>query len=261
MATDIKEIASINFGIYSPEEIMNMSVCKIDNPRKSGYGSVYDPRMGTTDSNQNCETCNENAIVCTGHFGHVELAEPIIHPLYYKRVISFLNCFCFKCYRLILTRDQIYLLKLNRSKGENRFVKIQEKITKVDICCHEDCKSYQPKFRFSVAESVIYMSYNQKTKNKNKTSVLVSTEEIKRVFDNISNDDVKLIGFDPKLTHPRNFIITNFPIMPPCDRPFVKADGNTCDDDITIQYIEIIKANNNLIELIEENKESQKDLF
>ena len=261
MATDIKEIASINFGIYSPEEILNMSVCKIDNPRKSGYGSVYDPRMGTTDSNQNCETCNENAIVCTGHFGHVELAEPIIHPLYYKRVINFLNCFCFKCYRLILTRDQIYLLKLNRSKGENRFVKIQEKITKVDICCHEDCKSYQPKFRFSGAESAIYMSYNQKTKNKNKTSVIVSTEEIKRVFDNISTDDVKLLGFDPKLTHPRNFIITNLPIIPPCDRPFVKADGNTCDDDITIQYIEIIKANNHLIELIEENKESQKDLF
>ena len=261
MATDIKEIASINFGIYSPEEIMNMSVCKIDNPRKSGYGSVYDPRMGTTDSNQRCETCNENAIVCTGHFGHVELAEPIIHPLYYKRVISFLNCFCFKCYRLILTRDQIYLLKLNRSKGENRFLKIQEKITKVDICCHEDCKSYQPKFRFSIAESTIYMSYNQKNKNKNKTSVVVSTEEIKRVFDNISTDDVKLLGFDPKLTHPRNFIISNLPIIPPCDRPFVKADGNTCDDDITIQYIEIIKANNHLIELFEENKESQKDLF
>jgi DNA-directed RNA polymerase beta' subunit len=261
MATDIKEIASINFGIYSPEEILNMSVCKIDNPRKQGYGSVYDPRMGNTDSNKNCETCNENAIVCTGHFGHVELAEPIIHPLYYKRVISFLNCFCFKCFRLILTRDQIYLLKLNRSKGENRFVKIQEKITKVDICCHDDCKSYQPKFRFSVAESNIYMSYNQKNKNKNKTSVIVSTEEIKRVFDNISNDDVKLLGFDPKLTHPKNFIITYLPIIPPCDRPFVKADGNICDDDITIQYIEIIKANNHLIELIEENKESQKDLF
>lgn len=259
MATDIKEIASINFGIYSQEEILNMSVCKIDNPKKTGYGSVYDPRMGNTDSNQNCETCGENALVCTGHFGYVELAEPIIHPLYYKRVISLLNCFCFKCYRLILTKDQIYLLKLNRAKGENRFLKIQEKITKVDICCHDDCKSYQPKFKMSVAENTIYMTYNYK--NKNKTSVVVSTEEIKRVFDNISNEDVKLLGFDPKLTHPKNFIITYLPIIPPCDRPFVKADGNTCDDDITIQYIEIIKANNYLLELIEESKEGQKEIL
>lgn len=259
MATDIKEIASINFGIYSPEEILNMSVCKIDNPKKSGYGSVYDPRMGNTDSHQNCETCNESALVCTGHFGHVELAEPIIHPLYYKRVISFLNCFCFKCYRLILTKEQIFLLKLNRAKGENRFVKIQEKITKVDICCHDDCKNYQPKFKMSVAESAIYMTYNYKSKNK--TSVMVSTDEVKRVFDNISNEDVKLLGFDPKLTHPKNFIIIYLPIIPPCDRPFVKAEGNTCDDDITIQYTEIIKANNHLIELIEESKEAQKDII
>lgn len=259
MATDIKEIASINFGIYSAEEIMNMSVCKIDNPKKSGYGSVYDPRMGNTDSHQNCETCNESALICTGHFGHIELVEPIIHPLYYKRVISFLNCFCFKCFRLILTKEQIYLLKLNRAKGENRFLKIQEKITKVDICCHDDCKSYQPKFKMSIAESTIYMTYNYKSKNK--TSVMVSTEEVKRVFDNISDEDVKLLGFDPKLTHPKNFIITNLPIIPPCDRPFVKADGNTCDDDITIQYIEIIKANNNLLELIEESKETQKEIL
>ena len=258
MATDIKEIASINFGIYSPDEILNMSVCKIDNPKKVGYGSVYDPRMGNTDSNKSCETCGENALVCTGHFGYIELAEPIIHPLYYKRVISFLNCFCFKCYRLILTKDQIYLLKLNRAKGENRFLKIQEKITKVDICCHDDCKSCQPKFKLSIAESAIYMSYNNKSKNK--SSVIVSTEEIKRVFDNISNDDVKLLGFDPSLTHPKNFIITYLPIIPPCDRPFVKADGNTCDDDITIQYIEIIKANNHLSELIEESKESQREI-
>jgi DNA-directed RNA polymerase beta' subunit len=259
MATDIKEIASINFGIYSAEEIMNMSVCKIDNPKKLGYGSVYDPRMGTTDSHQNCETCNESALVCTGHFGYIELAEPIIHPLYYKRVISFLNCFCFKCFRLILTKEQIYLLKLNRAKGENRFLKIQEKITKVDICCHDDCKSYQPKFKMSIAESAIYMTYNYKSKNK--TSIMVSTDEVKRVFDNISNDDVKLLGFDPKLTHPKNFIITCLPIIPPCDRPFVKAEGNTCDDDITIQYIEIIKANNHLIELIEESKEAQRDVI
>jgi DNA-directed RNA polymerase beta' subunit len=148
---------------------------------------------------------------------------------------------------------------LNRAKGENRFLKIQEKITKVDICCHDDCKSYQPKFKMSIAESAIYMTYNYKSKNK--TSIMVSTDEVKRVFDNISNDDVKLLGFDPKLTHPKNFIITCLPIIPPCDRPFVKAEGNTCDDDITIQYIEIIKANNHLIELIEESKEAQRDVI
>jgi DNA-directed RNA polymerase beta' subunit len=85
-------------------------------------------------------------------------------------------------------------------------------------------------------------------KSKSKTSVVLSTEEIKKILDNIPDSDVELIGFDPKLVHPRNFIITILPVCPPCDRPYVKADGKTCDDDLTIQYTEIIKANNNLCE-------------
>ena len=95
MDIDTREIASITFGIYSTQEILDMSVCKLDNPKKSGYGSVYDDRMGTTDSSKVCETCGENAQNCNGHFGHIEFNEPIINPLHYRRVVSFLNCFCY----------------------------------------------------------------------------------------------------------------------------------------------------------------------
>jgi DNA-directed RNA polymerase beta' subunit len=89
MDTDTKEINSITFGLYSSDEIIKMSVCKIDSAKKTGYGSVYDDRMGTCDSSKMCETCNESVDVCPGHFGHIEFNEPIIHPLYYKRVIAF----------------------------------------------------------------------------------------------------------------------------------------------------------------------------
>ena len=44
--------------------------------------------------------------------------------------------------------------------------------------------------------------------------------------------------------HPRNLIMSQFPVIPPCARPFVLADGNICDDDLTNQILEIIKANN-----------------
>lgn len=46
MDNDTREIASVTFGIYSTKEILGMSVCKLDNPKKCGYGSVYDERMG-----------------------------------------------------------------------------------------------------------------------------------------------------------------------------------------------------------------------
>jgi DNA-directed RNA polymerase beta' subunit len=258
MNHDTREIESITFGIYSPEEILNMAVCKIDSAKKGiCTGTVYDPRMGTTDSSQRCETCKGNATDCPGHFGYIELNEPVVHPLYYKRVTAFLNCFCLKCYRLILQKDQIFISGLNRYKGEARFNHILEKLKKVDICCQPTgeidsdgepviCGKDQPQIKFTVADSSYSMVYVDSKKNK--TSIILTTEEIKKVFDNIINEDIVTLGFDPKLTHPRNFIISVLPVLPPCDRPYVKADNKMCDDDLTNQYIEIIKANNNLVE-------------
>lgn len=267
---DIREIEEIEFGIYSPEEILNMSVCKIDSAKKSGPGTVYDPRMGTIDSTIICETCNQNAINCPGHFGYIELNEPIVHPLYYKRVMSFLNCFCKKCYRLLITKEQIYLSGLNRFKGERRFSKILEKIEKVDICCQPTgendengnpiiCGKDQPHISFAASDSSYSMVYQEGKKNK--TSIVLNTEEIKKMFDSIIVEDVELMGFDPLLTHPRNFIITFLPVCPPCDRPYVKADGKTCDDDLTIQYIEIIKANNNLVDDLNQKSDKRKSRY
>ena len=267
MDHDTREIESITFGIYSPEEVLSMAVCKLDNVKKSGLGSIYDPRMGTTDSTQKCETCKENATECPGHFGYIQLNEPIVHPLFYKRVTAFLNCFCLKCFRLVLQKDQISICGLTKYKGETRFAKILEKIKKVDICCQHTgeidengdpviCGKDLPKIKFTTADSNFSLVYEDGKKNK--TSIILTTDEIKKVFDNISNEDVELLGFDPSLCHPKNFIISVLPVLPPCDRPYVRADNKMCDDDLTIQYIEIIKANNNLIEEDDGSKKNEK---
>ena len=128
---DVREIDSITFGIYSPEEIMKMTVCTLDSTKKTiGPGTIYDPRMGTTDSSVLCPTCGEDAHRCVGHFGRIILHSPVVHPLFYKRVTSFLNCFCLKCCRLVIQKDQILLSGLNKFKGEARFVRILEKLKK-----------------------------------------------------------------------------------------------------------------------------------
>ena len=46
MDSDIKEIESVVFGVFSPEEIIKLSVAKINTTKLSGPGSVYDDRMG-----------------------------------------------------------------------------------------------------------------------------------------------------------------------------------------------------------------------
>jgi DNA-directed RNA polymerase beta' subunit len=100
------------------------------------------------------------------------------------------------------------------------------------------------------------MIYKQKVSNK--VSVVLSVEEIETIFNNVLNEDLEIIGYDPKLVHPRNFILSVFPVIPPHARPWVIADGNYCDDDLTNQLIEIIKSNNHLTKDEENMSESKR---
>ena len=59
-----KIIKSIQFGILSPEEIKNMSVCTVTKARsidENGVpidGGINDLRMGSTDNAFKCKTCH-----------------------------------------------------------------------------------------------------------------------------------------------------------------------------------------------------------
>jgi hypothetical protein len=55
MDISVKEINSITFGIYSPEEIIKQSVVRIDSNKLHGENSVYDERMGILENNKLCE--------------------------------------------------------------------------------------------------------------------------------------------------------------------------------------------------------------
>ena len=245
---ELSELDEITFGIYSAEEIKKLAVCEINSSKlcssdkNVGYGTVYDPRLGTIENGKNCETCNQNIWGCAGHFGYISLHEAIIHPLFYKQVVSFLKCFCIKCFSLLITEDQINLSGFNRTHSTKRFNKILEKLEKIDIC--HNCSQIQPDIKYITADSSISMIYKQK--DKGKVSITLPVDDIKKTFDNISDHDVELLGFDPKLVHPRNLILTVFPVVPTCARPYIISEGNICDDDLTIQIVEIIKANNHL---------------
>ena len=72
MESDVKEIDSVVFGVLSPEDILKMSVVKINTTKLSGPGSVYDDRLGgSLESGKLCPTCGQNAKECVGHFGHI----------------------------------------------------------------------------------------------------------------------------------------------------------------------------------------------
>ena len=91
------EIDSVTFGIMTDEDIMNSSACLVNITKRHGHGSVYDSRMGPLNTNDTCETCSKTTLDCPGHFGHIELVEPIFHPLFLLKLPGLLKKICFNC--------------------------------------------------------------------------------------------------------------------------------------------------------------------
>jgi DNA-directed RNA polymerase beta' subunit len=234
-------IDSIEFGILSPEDIKNMSVVRIFSNKLSGPNSIYDDAMGPIDNGKICPSCSCDNKTCPGHFGHIELNYKIIHPLYYRIVLLFLKCYCVKCSSCLLTPDQLKLAGLLKLTKENRFVKIVERCEKIDVC--PLCQAQQPKILYVASESNIYMNY--KTKDETIRTQLTE-QEIENIFQNISEESISMLGLNPQNTHPKNLILSCLPVIPPIARPYVVSDSVTCDDDLTLQYLEILKTNNHL---------------
>lgn len=230
---EFKEISGISFGILSSEEIKSQSVVEItsykialDDPVHNRNG-LYDPRLGSVKSGTYCETCGRDGSECTGHFGHITLHRPVIHPLFINHVMILLKFFCVKCYTLLPRIPE-------KLKFKQRFLSMCDSVKKQPVQECRACGSIQPEYRVSTSDNCTVIQSD---------GAVLSADTCLRRFENVDDDTVRLIGLDPVLVHPRNFIITAFPIIPTCCRPFVTSDGSTCDDDLTYQLGEIVKNN------------------
>src|SRR5512136_3146771 len=108
-----KIVDQIYFGVMSPQDIRRLSVADIQTadtydedgaPITSG---LMDGRLGTLEPRQRCKTCGNTAIRCPGHFGHIELAVPIIHVEFTKIIYDLLRATCRTCGRILLPDDMI----------------------------------------------------------------------------------------------------------------------------------------------------------
>ncbi|RLI06191.1 DNA-directed RNA polymerase subunit A'/A'', partial [Candidatus Bathyarchaeota archaeon] len=112
-----KIIEAIRFGIISPQEIRKLSVVEIqtaDTYDEDGAvipSGLMDNRLGVLEPGQRCRTCGNTATRCPGHFGHIELAVPIIHVEFTKNIHDLLQAFCRNCGRILLNERSIIKAK------------------------------------------------------------------------------------------------------------------------------------------------------
>ncbi len=109
----LKNIDGIKFGLISPSIFRKLSVAEVfmaDTYDEDGIpitAGLMDGRFGTLEPRQRCQTCGNTASLCPGHFGHIELATPVIHPCFAKLIHRLLNETCRICGRILLSNKDI----------------------------------------------------------------------------------------------------------------------------------------------------------
>ena len=131
-----KLIEKIKFGLLSPDEIRKMSAARIitaDTYDEDGLpipSGLMDQRLGTIEPGQRCQTCGNLVSNCMGHFGHIELARPVIHVGYAKKVLKVLRSICPECSKLMLTEEEMEIFRQEQLQHRRVFFEGDEEATK-----------------------------------------------------------------------------------------------------------------------------------
>lgn len=271
-------LQNIQFHVYSDEEVRNLAAVQITNcstydrryPKSNGLNDI---RMGVNDPHLVCPTCNQST-TCSNHYGFIELEKPIIRIGFINMILQILKCVCWACstpkfydssleeksldekkkFVDIKTFRQVYI---NDSK--ELLKNISEACKKKTQCPLESCGVPQCNF-FKHNKLFIRRSFSDKAFEcfTNDEKELLKNDrmfpdDIMYILNNISNANYELLGLNPLQSHPKNFIMKALLVPPPNIRP-ANIAGDTqlrCENDLTLLYQNVIRANNELKEAME----------
>ena len=253
MEEAIKNLGAIKFSVWSPVEIRKFSVAEITAPEtydEDGMpvqGGLMDNRLGTLEPGQKCITCGNTSAKCPGHFGHIELAEPVLHIAFVDDIHKLLLTTCRSCNRIKLENEELASFREIRSAKASYAVitldnikdDIIEKSKKIKICPHCQAEQYDLIF----TKPTIFVEKTEAGENR----LLPIT--IRERLSNITDDDLKLLGYDPSTARPEWFVLQVLPVPPVTVRPSIILEtGIRSEDDLTHKLVDIIRVNQRLKE-------------
>ncbi len=245
------KVEAIEFGILSPQMIRNMSVVEVTsdtyldevgNPVANG---ILDPRFGSPDPGSYCPICGNPRDYCPGHFGHIELAMPVVNVLFAGYIYNILRGACHNCGRIKLPDEKVELYwkraKFLKEKMPDRYKKFIKKVIKEayssQVCPH--CGKENVKIKWEKP----YKYY----KEEEGTKVELPPNEIRDIFERIPDEDLILYGLNPEATRPEWLIMTVLPVPPLSIRPYIQLEtGERSEDDLTHKLADIVKINSKI---------------
>jgi DNA-directed RNA polymerase II subunit RPB1 len=247
-------IKSVEFGLFGPDEIARMSVCKITEAAMyvqnlpAAFG-VNDHRLGSVDRRLACGTCRRTVHDCPGHFGSIRLEFPIYHVGYIDHVQKILKCVCYYCSSLLLTDAACERLRRG-TKDRKKRLGAAMALAKMRRTCQGcgGCSPSYTKHGLVIRADFSKVDFDDPDEAAYCARPFTSSDA-RIILQNVKDEDARLLGFSPERTRPELFILTSLVVSPPIVRPSVvisegsKARGQ---DDLTTKLCDIVKANTSL---------------
>jgi len=245
-----KKIGKIDFSLLSPNEIRKMSATKVitaDTYDDDGFPipmGLMDPRLGVIEPGLRCKTCGLRVgkDKCPGHFGHIDLAMPVIHVGLVKTIRDCLRATCRDCGKLLLTPKQRedYVLELQKYRSEGRDITyllktIVKDCVKSDKCPH--CGREVGKIELDKPTSL------------RENGKKLTPSEIREWLEQILDEELPLLDINKKTARPEWMVLTVLPVPPVTVRPSVTLEsGERSEDDLTHKLVDVIRINQRLQE-------------
>lgn len=239
-----KKIGSVEFRVLSPAQIRKMSCLEIKSPEtydKDGFpmeSGLMDPHLGVINPGLRCKTCGQKMKFCTGHFGHLELVRPVVHSEFSKKLEILMHATCRECGKILIPDDKLAPLRELVARGEDPTKKIVLRAKKAKKCPHcgagRGTVLLDKPTNFFLEKDRIYPT------------------QIREWVEKVSDEDLKLFGYDPKKLRPEWFVMTVLQVPPITIRPSITLEtGIKSEDDLTHKLVDIIRINLRLKDNIE----------
>ncbi|OIR56908.1 MAG: DNA-directed RNA polymerase II subunit RPB1 [Amphiamblys sp. WSBS2006] len=249
-----RSVKSIQFGTISPEEIRAMSVAKIETSEtyRDGvpvHNGLLDPRLGTIDHRVRCETCFGNTVECPGHFGHIELAIPVYHVGYIKKLKKILESICLNCGKVKAGDEAKQAIRKRHTQANEHVLnEVWKASGSKTTCVHIDsageansgCGYTQPEIR---KEGMRLITTHRGDSGGEEARSILSAERVFHLLKRIPDAECFFLGMTPPFSRPERLVISVLNVPPPQVRPSVTADQvMRGEDDLTHKLSDIVNT-------------------
>ena len=247
-----KRIGRIDFALMGPKEVRKLSATKVitaDTYDDDGFPipmGLMDLHMGVIEPGLRCKTSGRKMDEDPGHFGHIDLAMPVIHAGYSKTVKDLMNATHPSSGRIMLTQDRIdhYNKQIQALVDSDAGTTVTiggitrraiREAAKAKTCPH--CG--EPKIKVMLDKPTTFREEGRK----------LTPKEVRSRLEKIPDSDLLCLGFNPKITRPEYIVLTVLSVPPVPMRPSITLEsGERSEDDLTHKLVDVLRINQRLRE-------------